>query len=154
MTLRFLGEVSRDRVDEMGRLLSRSLSGTFQFQIVLDQTGTFNRKGRPSVLWLGPSRIPADLVNLAAKVDRALAGFGSSSRVDRFTPHVTLGRFATGDGIPTIEATLEDVVPVAFLVKVTSVVLFESVLGQGCPLYIPRASVALCDLPNRETELY
>jgi 2'-5' RNA ligase len=153
MTLRFLGEVPQGRLGEMADRLSRFLAGTSQVEVVLDHTGVFFRDGCPSVLWLGPSTVPPSLTALAAKVDRALSGFGSSSRVEHFTPHVTLGRFVSSDHVLDVGAVLERPV-VPFPVKVLEVVLFESVLGQGRPLYIPRASIALGDLPNGETEVY
>jgi 2'-5' RNA ligase len=153
MTLRFLGEVPQDRLEEMADRLSRSLAGVSQVQVVLDQTGVFFRDGRPTVLWLGPSKVPLSLTALVAKVDHALSGFGSSSRAEHFTPRVTLGRFASSDHVLDVGAVPERAVA-PFPVKVLEVVLFESVLGQGHPLYIPRASVALGDLPNGETELY
>lgn len=154
MTLRFLGEVPRARLDEMVCSLSSSLAGTAPIQIVLDQTGVFLRDGRPAVLWLGPRIVPPGLTVLANKVDRALSGFGSNSRSERFTPHVTLGRFVSGgpDGEAAPIPKANSVSP--FAVNVGSVVLFESVLGQGRPLYVARAAVALGNLPNGTTELY
>jgi RNA 2',3'-cyclic 3'-phosphodiesterase len=154
MTLRFLGEVPERQLEEMMDRLSHSLAGTAAVQIVLDQTGVFLRDGRPSVLWLGPSMVPAGLTDLVAKVDRVLSGFGSNSRVEHFSPHVTLGRFVSGLSAATVAALLEKVVVPPFPVDAEKVVLFESVLGQGHPTYIPRATVALGYLPNKTSELY
>ncbi len=153
MTLRFLGEVPRDRLEEMTDRLVESLAGTSRVQVVLDRTGVFFRNGRPSVLWLGPGTVSPDLAALAQKVDHALSEFGSSGRIERFTPHVTLGRFAKG--ISEFDAGImvkRAVTP--FSVEVQKVVLFESILGLGHPSYIPRAFVTLDDLPNEATELY
>lgn len=154
MTLRFLGEVPRVQLDEMVHSLSSSLAGTAPIEMVLDQTGMFLRDGRPAVLWLGPSRVPPGLTALASKVDRALSGFGSNSRSEHFTPHVTLGRFVSGGPVGETAPIPMAINVSPFAVSVRSVVLFESVLGQGRPLYVARAAVALGDLPNGATELY
>ena len=154
MTLRFLGDVPRDQLDEMTDRLSKSLAGTAPVQILLDQTGVFLREGQPSVLWLGPSRVSPDLIALAARVERALSGFGSNSRTERFTPHVTLGRFVPGRSTSPVVAFPEGIRVPSFPVNAQSVVLFESVLGQGRPLYVPLGAVALGDLPNGASELY
>jgi 2'-5' RNA ligase len=154
MTLRFLGDVPRNQLEEMVDRLSKSLAGTAAVRVVLDQTGVFLREGQPSVLWLGPSRVSPDLTVLAANVDHALFGFGSNSRTERFTPHVTLGRFVPGSSAGRVVSIPERAGVPSFAVDVQSVVLFESILGQGHPSYVPRGAVALGDLPNGASELY
>jgi 2'-5' RNA ligase len=140
ITLRFLGELPDQQIDDVaGRL---SLATTPETSVVLDRFGVFRRDGHPTVLWAGPSVIPQALTDLAAKIDASLSGLGSNSRTERFAPHVTLGRFAPGtrdDEVAAIETGSVE----PFLVPVTDVVLYESIMGQGHPVYIARASVRL-----------
>lgn len=140
VTLRFLGELPDEQVDDaVERLLLLATPGT---SVVLDRFGIFRRDGHPTVLWTGPSIIPQALTDLAAKIDLSLSGLGSNGRTERFAPHVTLGRFASGtrdDEVAAIEARSVE----SFVVPVTDVVLYESIMGQGHPVYIARASVRL-----------
>ena len=140
ITLRFLGELPDQQIDDVaGRL---SLATTPETSIVLDRFGVFRRDGRPTVLWTGPSVIPQALTDLVAKIDLSLSGLGSNGRTEHFAPHVTLGRFAPGtrdDEVAAIEAGSVE----PFVVPVTDVVLYESIMGQGHPVYIARASVRL-----------
>jgi len=153
ITLRFLGDVPADQVPEMTQRLSEAFVEASEFQIILDRVGVFFRDGRPSVLWLGPKVASRALVDLAAAADRALSGFGLNGRAEHFTPHITIGRFLLTDHEPDVGSVLKKAVE-PFPVQVSTVVLFESILGQARPLYIARSSVRLNDLPNKETELY
>lgn len=140
ITLRFLGELPDEQIDDAVERLSRlAMPAT---SVVLDRFGVFRRDGHPTVLWTGPGVIPEALTNLAAKIDLSLFGLGSNGRTERFAPHVTLGRFAPGtrdDEVTAIQA--ESAEPC--VVPVTEIVLYESVMGQAHPVYIARASVRL-----------
>lgn len=142
ITLRFLGELPDEHIDDARERLSLSLSTMPESSVLLDRFGVFRRDGQPTVLWTGPGVVPQALAVLAATIDRSLSGLGSNGRAERFAPHVTLGRFATGtreDEVAAIEAWPAK--PCA--VPVTDVVLYESVMGRGHPVYIARAAVRL-----------
>src|SRR5450830_1915191 len=119
ITLRFLGELPDEQIDDVVERLS--LLATPGTSVVLDRFGVFRRDGHPTIL---------------------LSGLGSNGRTERFAPHVTLGRFAPGtrdDEVAAIEAGSVE----PFVVPVADVVLYESIMGQGHPVYIARASVRL-----------
>ena len=142
ITLRFLGELPDEQIDDAVERLSLSLSATPETSVVLDRFGVFRRDGHPTILWTGSSVISQTLTDLAAKIDLSLSGLGSNGRTERFAPHVTLGRFAPGtrdDEVAAIEAGSVE----PFVVPVADVVLYESIMGQGHPVYIARASVRL-----------
>jgi 2'-5' RNA ligase len=141
-TLRFLGELPDEQIDDAVERLSLSLSAMPGTSVVLDRFGIFRRDGYPTVLWTGPSVVPEALAGLAAKIDLSLTGLGSNGRTERFAPHVTLGRFTRGtrdDEVAAIRA--EPAEPC--VVPVTDIVLYESIMGKGYPAYIARASVRL-----------
>ena len=140
ITLRFLGELLDEQIDDAVERLSLLVTpGT---SVVLDRFGVFRRDGHPTVLWIGPGVVSQALTSLAAKIDLSLSGLGSNGRTERFAPHVTLGRFAPGtrdDEVAAIESASVE----PFVVPVKDVVLYESVMGQGHPVYVARASVRL-----------
>jgi len=140
ITLRFLGELLDEQIDDAVERLS--LLAMPETSVVLDRFGVFRRDGHPTVLWIGPGVVSQALTSLAAKIDLSLSGLGSNSRTERFAPHVTLGRFAPGtrdDEVAAIQAGSAE----PCVVPVTDIVLYESVMGQGHPVYIARASVRL-----------
>ncbi|HWQ21720.1 MAG TPA: RNA 2',3'-cyclic phosphodiesterase [Clostridia bacterium] len=142
VTLRFLGELPGEQVDAAAERLRESISAVPGTTLVLDRFGVFRRGGRPAVLWIGPSVVSEALVRLAASTDACMSGMGSNTRIEPFVPHVTLGRFVSGtrDGDA---ATIEAQCARPYAVPVTDVVLYESLVGQGKPTYVARASVRL-----------
>ena len=142
ITLRFLGELPDEQIDDAVERLSLSLSAMPATSVVLDRFGVFRRYGHPTVLWIGPDVVPQALTSLAAKIDLSLSGLGSNGRTEHFAPHVTLGRFARStrdDEVAAIQAGSAELC----VVPVTDIVLYESVMGEGHPVYIARASVRL-----------
>lgn len=142
ITLRFLGELPDEQIDDAVERLSLSLSAMPATSVVLDRFGVFRRDGHPTVLWIGPDIVPQALTSLAAKIDLSLSGLGSNGRTEHFAPHVTLGRFARStrdDEVAAIQAGSAE----PCVVPVTDIVLYESVMGEGHPVYIARASVRL-----------
>ena len=89
LTLRFIGEVRRDRAEEIDLAL-HALRGR-RFALSVSGTGVFERGGRPSVLWAGIERCqPLD--HLQNKIETALQRAGVASERRRFQPHVSLAR--------------------------------------------------------------
>lgn len=142
ITLRFLGELPDEQIDDAVERLSLSLSAMPATSVVLDRFGVFRRDTHPTILWIGPDVVPQALTSLAAKIDLSLSGLGSNGRTEHFAPHVTLGRFARStrdDEVAAIQAGSAE----PCVVPVTDIVLYESVMGEGHPVYIARASVRL-----------
>lgn len=144
MTLRFLGEISEDQTGEVASRLRGSVGSLKAAPVSLERLGIFHRNGVVSVLWTGPRLVPATLEELAGRVTRALAGLGPNVRDEQFEPHVTLGRFLSGTRYEEV-VSLESVVFRSFSSPVRSIVLYESLLGQGHPVYVVRATVPLAE---------
>lgn len=89
LTLRFLGDAPADRLrplrDALGRLEHPPCA------LRLDRVGRF---GRPRILWVGPSRPPAPLLELRDRVNGLAAAAGVPADAAPFRPHVTLCRAA------------------------------------------------------------
>ena len=89
LTLRFLGDTPADRIrplaDALGRLEHPRCA------LRLDRTGHFRG---PRILWLGPSRPPAALLDLRDRMDGLANAAGAPADAAPFRPHVTLCRAA------------------------------------------------------------
>ena len=99
LTLLFLGEIPRERVDPVvGALLPVSTKAA-PFSLTLEGVGAFPSPERPRVVWTGATEGGAELVRLANAVREALANEGDPTRREStFTPHLTLLRVrSSGD---------------------------------------------------------
>lgn len=139
LTLRFLGNVDDDRVDEIGEALRSSLSSSRGFEAAFEELGGFPTLRRPRVLWVGIGRGREELVELASAVEDALQplGFGGEDRP--FHPHFTLARFPA---TRVIESMPEVSVP-AESFAVDGVVLFRSLLHPKGARYTALTRVGL-----------
>ncbi len=142
ITLRFLGELPDEQVNDAIGRLAGSLSTLPATRVALDRFDVFRRDGHPTVLWVGASVVPQALIDLATIAGLSLSGLGNNKRTDHFAPHVTLGRFVSGTRDDEV-AALGAGSPEPYVVPVMDVVLYESKVGQGHPVYTARAAVRL-----------
>ena len=129
ITVRFLGPVRPELVDDVGSAVEAVGASIAPFASRLDAVGAFPSPARARVLWAGLDDRPGRMASLALALDAALApSFGAEARA--FRPHLTVGRCDPAARLPaTFEATPLD--PVSF--EVVRAVLFESVSGGGGP---------------------
>ena len=92
LTLKFLGEVSEERVPEIMQALALELGGTERFRLSPEGVRTFPNPASARVVWLGIAGDIVSLVALQASVERVLAGVGLERDERPYTPHLTLGR--------------------------------------------------------------
>lgn len=139
LTLRFIGEASRDVAEEVDHALA-GIRMT-PFELALAGAGLFTRSGRTTALWAGVARSER-LERLQAKVETALQRAGLAAERKRFQPHVTLAR---ADGVP--EPVLARWVQQHNLLRtepvtLTHFTLFSSLLGKDDPVYTAEVDYA------------
>jgi 2'-5' RNA ligase len=91
VTLKFIGEVQAEKLGDIRAALSEVHSDQ---AVALDFRGAgfFPNEKRPRVFWAG-IEASANLVGLAADIDRALEKLGVPPEKRPFSPHLTLARF-------------------------------------------------------------
>lgn len=96
LTLRFLGDVSVDRIDA---ILAR-LAGVkvVPFVLPVEGVGTFPPNRPPRVVWAGTGSGHPRLFQLRQRLDDTLLGAGVQLDVRTFHPHATLARCTEGAG--------------------------------------------------------
>jgi RNA 2',3'-cyclic 3'-phosphodiesterase len=94
VTLRFLGEVSPDKLQTVKETL-RGVPAEFPFPLGFASLGFFPNKRRPRVLWVGLDAQPA-LAKLAHAIEESLAAVGIPREEREFNPHLTLARGKDG----------------------------------------------------------
>ena len=111
VTLRFLGDVEGDRVDDLAGCLSRALVACESFRIRLSGLGRFPSRGAPRVVWAGMEQGKREIASLASVVEKALLNEGFLDRIEErpFRAHVTLGRPRSSRGVGRLLDLLEEV---------------------------------------------
>jgi len=94
VTLRFLGDVSRSRVEEIGKLLDE-IEFT-PFEVELKGVGVFPNLRRVNVIWVGITRGDVELLHVFTQLDAKLKGAGFPSDRRGFAPHITVARVSSG----------------------------------------------------------
>lgn len=97
-TLKFLGEVEREKVPSLVRVLDTVATGKKPFELRLGKTGGFPEGGTPRILWIGLSSAQQDLELLAGVVDTACNSLGFPGEKRPFKPHLTIARAKDGRG--------------------------------------------------------
>ena len=96
ITLKFLGEVRPEAVEDVEGALARVASKTGPFTLTLDGFGAFPTLRRPRVIWMGAEATP-ELRCLKQDLEWALVERGFQAETRAFHPHLTLGRADPGD---------------------------------------------------------
>lgn len=93
LTLRFIGNVADDAVEDIDEALSRVQGPAFDLEIA--GVGEFSRGRRPVMLWAGITPVPA-LMELQRRIEAAVVKGGFPPEGRRYLPHVTLARIKDG----------------------------------------------------------
>jgi 2'-5' RNA ligase len=103
LTLKFLGEIREELIEEMKGTLD-SISGQFRrFSMEVKGVGVFPDYSRPRILWVG-IRLTESLNLLFSRIERAMEGYGIKRETRVFRPHLTIGRIKSQRGIKPLLA--------------------------------------------------
>jgi len=92
LTLKFLGEVSQERLPELVKAVEESVRGIQPFMLQLDQVGVFPNPRQPRVLWVGVGGETQVLKTLQGNVDVAFGMLDFPEEGREFKAHLTLAR--------------------------------------------------------------
>jgi len=116
LTLKFLGEIPEEQLPDIFSALETALSEWSTFRFRLSGLGGFPNLRRPRVLWIGIREGGDPLRELAGAVDRALVSCGFPPEKRPFSPHLTIGRVRSPQGLqevleqlPAIDCTSEPI---------------------------------------------
>ncbi len=141
LTLKFLGDVSKDGLSQMGEALEPVCGRHEPFKAEPSGFGAFPSARKARILWASIGDGSAPLRALAKDVEVSLEplGFGREDR--SFMPHLTLGR-ARGQPV-VVEATETPSTIPGF--SVCHMELVQSVLGSAGSTYSPLATYTLSE---------
>ena len=149
LTVKFLGEVARERVAAIEGALRRIASMHQPFHLRTGPPGAFPNERRPRVLWLGLTGPLDRLGGLRDGVELALHELGFPREDRPFHPHLTLGRVREAvearsgrpAGLAAAFAELHGGASAPF--PVDALRLMRSELGPGRPRYTTLAVARL-----------
>ncbi len=144
LTLRFLGDVKENDLEELFDALREDVAGSGAFALEVKGIGCFPHWRHPRVIWAGCGEGSEDAVRLGETVEETCVSLGYERERRPFRPHLTLGRVklpADADGLDRAAAAFEDKV-YGFL-DVDAVVVFMSTLRRTGPVYSPMARIDL-----------
>lgn len=134
-TLKFLGEVSEDRLELLENHLSKSVAGSESFDMEVRGVGVFPGFQRARVLWMGVQEGADALKNLAERVESSLTSVGFPPADKPFSAHATVARFS----VPPSPAFLEKMksYELSFFgnMRVDKINLMQSHLSPAGPRY-------------------
>jgi len=141
VTMKFIGEISDDKVVSVSEALKRAAAGTKQFDIRVKGVGVFPNLGYIRVVWVGVTDGREDVVNLQQKIERELQPLGFHPERD-FVPHLTIARVKTARGKGRLAAFVKEMGDAEFgITRVQAIELKQSRLTQKGPIYSALARV-------------
>ena len=139
ITLKFLGEVEKERVDQFSTCLA-AISWT-GFTLTLGRSGFFPLVNRPRVFWQGFSAGIEEMRELLILVESCAVGIGVPKEQRSYTPHLTLARIKTrknrekSDAFSQLQKQVDNLLPVGSSFPVTVFSLYQSQLTPAGAIY-------------------
>jgi 2'-5' RNA ligase len=135
LTLKFLGGVERERLEEVKKTTFDLLKDIECFKIVLGGIGAFPNSKRPKVVWIGVEEGINTLKDIFERLDKGLRRLGFSAEEKGFTPHLTLGRVRSFHNIERLSKALLQVRTEPKVVDVSTIDIMKSQLTPKGPIY-------------------
>lgn len=92
LTLKFLGNVPANRIEEIERALTQACAGFPAFSFSVGGLGCFPNPRRPRVVWVGVQEESGTLPRLQKAIEDGMEKLGFSPEGRKFHAHLTLGR--------------------------------------------------------------
>ena len=133
-----------ERVGAIVAALAPSGADLHPFEAQIRGLGAFPSVARPRVIWAGVLDGAPEMIELARRVDTALAALGFAREERPFSPHVTLGRVRRPGRDPTLGEALTGGSAREFgRIRVPGAFLMRSELSPRGARYTELASVPL-----------
>jgi 2'-5' RNA ligase len=92
MTLKFLGNVAADRVNNLAGQMDIACHSFCPLDLRAEQVGAFPDIGFPRVIWIGVADNHGELTQLHKEIELVTSEFTKEEPEESFTPHATIGR--------------------------------------------------------------
>ena len=137
LTLKFLGDVEKQNIEQIVEQTIEASRIHSPAKIEVKESGAFPDFKKPRVFWIGVHDPNGALARLQMAIDTKLDKIGFKKEQRRFSPHLTIGRVKSHDGLNATSRALEEmnIEPMTFLAK--QVVVMQSQLQPKGAVYTP-----------------
>lgn len=138
LTLKFLGNITQEKVEEIKKVLGGISSRHKPFDISLFKIGGFPKLEYPRVIWVGIDKGCSEAEAIAKDLEEELSQIGFEKEKRPFAAHLTLGRVKSPKGRSELVSKIValDFTPSASC-RVDRVILFQSTLTSKGSIYTP-----------------
>jgi len=147
LTLKFLGSIAVDRIDEITRAMEEAAQGISSFYLEAKELGAFPNLRRVQVAWMGISGEVGKLSRLQWRIELNLVSLGFATESRPFTPHLTLARLRDRASLDARQRFGQLIASTKFETvynfKVDAIRLMRSQLTKGGAIYSRISSVRL-----------
>lgn len=136
LTLKFLGERSREELGRVETALAAAVEGVAPFTMGFHGVGAFPGLARPRVFWVGVRDGAREAKILYGRVESALAPLAIPREDRPFSPHLTIGRARLPSGLADLQQAIAHEAHKEFgAVTVRALSLMRSDLSPAGPRY-------------------
>lgn len=136
LTLHFLGELEVFQIEQVNKLIAKITASEKPFKIDIEGTGAFPQLSRPRILWVGLTSGKNDLIRLHQALKKELSKVNLLNEHKPFSPHITLGRVRSSNGINHLRNILQENQQQQWgSQSVESIELIQSLLYPSGPVY-------------------
>ncbi len=133
-TLKFLGEVSEERVKEIEKTVSEVLKDFKPFKVFIQDFGYFGSPNYIRTLWLGLKEGGKEIIEISEKLDEVLSYIRKNEHEPK--PHLTIGRVKSNKNKEILLKEIEKLKNVKIgEFYVNKIKLKKSVLTKKGPIY-------------------
>ena len=105
LTLKFFGNVARDRIAAISAAASQTVKEFSAFEIEVGGTGVFPRPSRAQVLWIGVNDPSGQLSALQQTLENECEAAGFPKEDRAYRPHLTIARLRKAEGARRLAET-------------------------------------------------
>jgi 2'-5' RNA ligase len=143
VTLKFLGEVPEEKIDEIFSATGKAVEGTKRFTMSLKGMGTFPDFKRPRVIWVGTGSGQEELSGMAGRIEDEMEKIGFPKEKRRFSAHFTIGRVKSPKGVEKLMEMVKSSDFQTEEIAVSEVVVMRSQLHPAGAIYTPLKKIPL-----------
>jgi RNA 2',3'-cyclic 3'-phosphodiesterase len=143
ITLVFLGDTEEEKIKIINAMLKEKCEGFGSFELIIKGSGVFKNLSDPRIIWTGiePSE---KLMQLNDFIKNGLKDSGTEIEDRPFKPHLTLGRIKYIKDKVVLKTLIDKYQNTEIQrVPVNEVIIYESILLQSGPVYIPLSKFKL-----------
>jgi 2'-5' RNA ligase len=91
ITLKFLGDISDDKIKDIEKIMENSLVDVKPFKFNLEGIGVFPNQNYIKIIWIGINNSEI-LEKLSKRINKKIYSIIPENKHQKFIPHITIGR--------------------------------------------------------------